>query len=47
MKNYYFNENAFLQEQSPDACRIHFKYIESKDKIYIGHSGKHLDTAEG
>lgn len=30
-----------------DACRIHFKYIESKDKIYIGHSGKHLDTAEG
>lgn len=29
-----------------DACRIHFKYIEQKDKIYIGHSGKPLDTAD-
>lgn len=29
-----------------EACRIHFRYIEEKDKIYIGHSGKHLDTAD-
>lgn len=28
-----------------DACRIHFKYLKDQDKIFIGHSGKHLDTA--
>ncbi|MEY8396739.1 hypothetical protein AALB64_18335 [Lachnospiraceae bacterium 45-P1] len=30
-----------------DACRIYFRFLEDKKKIYIGHSGKHLDTADG
>ncbi len=30
-----------------DACRISFRFLEDKNKIYIGHSGKHLDTADG
>lgn len=30
-----------------DACRIYFRFLEDKGKIYVGHSGKHLDTADG